>query len=112
VVILKVSKNYPNDDSPRIRESVAKGLSQINTDELIDFIDDWLNLEPLFRIKKWLMIALKKNSSKRTKCVLEKFVPEPELFLEHQKLLSTTDKPNNISLNISIQPIIHTVAGF
>lgn len=108
----KLIEKLSNNDEPRIRESVAKALCQKLDEDMLDFIDDWLALEDLYRVKKWLLLALKNNNSKRATCLLSNYEPEPELFIEHQKLLETTKKPKNISINTISDIVIHTVAGF
>lgn len=105
-------KKLSNNEEPRIRESVAKGLCQKLDEEMLDFVDDWLALEDLYRIKKWLLLALKNNNSKRATCLLSNYQPEPELFIEHQKLLETTKKPKDVPKDIISDIVVHTVAGF
>lgn len=104
-------KKLSNNEEARIRESVAKALCQKLDEEMLDFVDDWLTLEDLYRIKKWLLLALKNNNSKRATCLLSNYDPEPELFIEHQKLLETTKEPKDIPINIISDIVVHTVAG-
>lgn len=107
----KLIKKLSNNEEPRIRESVAKALCQKLDENMLDFVDDWLALEDLYRIKKWLLLALKNNNSKRATCLLSNYEPEPELFIEHQKLLETTNKPKDVSVTIISDIVVHTVAG-
>jgi len=105
-------KRFVEEDDFLIRESLAKALSKVADESLIDFIDDWLVLESSFRVKKWLLITLKNIGSERSVCLLKNFDPEPELFLEHKKLISSSSNPVDIPLDIVSKVIVRTVSGF
>ncbi len=105
-------KKFSENEDFRVRESLAKGLSRVGDTSVIDFIDDWLVVEDSFRVKKWLLIALKNIGSERSVCLLKNYEPEPELFLEHKKLLLGSESPKDIPLDIVSKLIVRTVSGF